>query len=141
MSGYFEQARRAHAAADAHRHHHQLGAAALALDQRVADEARAAHAVGVAERDRAAVDVEALVGNADVVAAIEHLYRERLVQLHRSMSATRLPAFSSSFGTANTGPMPISRGSQPAAAKPRKMPSGCRPRLEASFALMTTAAE
>ena len=38
-----------------------------------------------------------------------------------------MPACSSSFGTANTGPMPISSGSQPATAKPRKMPSGFRP--------------
>src|SRR3954463_10010200 len=35
--------RRAHAAADAHRHHHQLRLAALAFDERMADEARAAH--------------------------------------------------------------------------------------------------
>ena len=52
-----------------------------------------------------------------------------------------MPACSRSFGTANTGPMPISFGSQPATAKPRKMPSGVRLRLAASLALMTTAAE
>ena len=33
----------------------------------------------------------------------------------------------SSFGTANTGPMPISSGSQPATAKPRKTPLGLTP--------------
>ena len=39
-----------------------LDAAPLALDQRMADHARAAHAIGMADRDRAAVDVEPLVG-------------------------------------------------------------------------------
>src|SRR5258708_5654641 len=60
---------------------------------------------------------------------------------HRSMSFAFLPACSSSLGTANTGPMPISLGSQPATAKPRKMPSGLRPRLGASLSLITAAAE
>ena len=54
------------------------------------------------------------------------------------MSSTFSPARASSFGTANTGPMPISSGSQPATAKPRKMPSGCRPRARAASALITT---
>ena len=62
-------------------HDDVLGAAALALDQGVADHARAAHAVGVADRDRAAVDVERVVRDAELVAAVEHLHRERLVQL------------------------------------------------------------
>ena len=37
--------------------------------------------------------------------------------------------------------MPISSGSQPATAKPRKMPIGCSPRRSASFAFITTAAD
>ena len=41
-SEHLEHAGRAHAAADAHRHHDALGAAALAFDQRVAGEALAA---------------------------------------------------------------------------------------------------
>ena len=36
--------------------------------------------------------------------------------------------------------MPISSGSQPATAKPRKVPSGFRPFFSASFALITTQA-
>src|SRR5256885_1030964 len=47
---------------------------------------------------------------------------------HRSMSSTLRPWRASSLGTAKTGPMPISSGSQPATAKPRKAPSGDRPR-------------
>ncbi len=34
--------------------------------------------------------------------------------------------------------MPISSGSQPATAKPRKMPSGARPSRSATFAFITT---
>ena len=57
------------------------GAAALALDEGVADHAGAAHAVGVADRDRAAVDVELVVRDAELVAAVDHLHGEGLVQL------------------------------------------------------------
>ena len=57
------------------------------------------------------------------------------------MSSIDRPFALSSFGTANTGPMPISSGSQPATAKPRKRPSGFMPRCSASFSFITTAAE
>ena len=52
-----------------------------------------------------------------------------------------MPVCFSSFGTANTGPMPISPGSQPATAKPRKMPSGLRPFFAATLSLITTHAD
>src|SRR3546814_3058573 len=71
--------RRALAAADAHGDDGIFDAAALALDQRVADAACARHAERVADRDRAAVDVERFMGDAERVAAIEHLHRERFV--------------------------------------------------------------
>ena len=61
--------------------HDLLRAAALALDQRVAGQALAADAVGMADGDRAAVDVEPVHRDAERVGAIEHLHRERLVQL------------------------------------------------------------
>src|SRR5215467_10970990 len=60
---------------------HVLDAAPLSLDERVPDEARAGHAVGMADGDRPAVDVELVVGDAQPVAAVDHLHRERLVQL------------------------------------------------------------
>src|SRR5258708_34737995 len=78
---HLEQAGGAHAAADAHRDDDVLGLAATALDQGVAGAARAGHAEGMANRDRAAIDVELVVGNAELVAAVEHLHREGLVQL------------------------------------------------------------
>src|SRR5437899_346973 len=56
-----EQAGRAHAAADAHGDDDVLGLAPAALDQGVAGAARAGHAERMADRDRAAVDVQLLV--------------------------------------------------------------------------------
>ena len=53
------------------------------------------------------------------------------------MSSTFFPVLANSFETAKTGPMPISSGSHPATAKPRKMPIGFKPRLAASLSLMT----
>src|SRR5438270_8135500 len=57
------------------------------------------------------------------------------------MSSIFRPARSGRRGTANTGPIPISSGSQPASAKPRKIPSGRSPRFSASFASITTQAD
>src|SRR6185436_21142714 len=69
------------AAADAHRDDDLLRAAALALDERVADQTLPGHAVGMADGNRAAVDVEPIVGNAKPIAAVDHLHRERFIQL------------------------------------------------------------
>src|SRR6202171_150053 len=76
-----EYPRGAHPSTDAHGRHHELHAATLALDQSVAGEPRARNAVGVTDRDRAAIHVEAFVGDAELVAAVDHLHRERLVEL------------------------------------------------------------
>src|SRR6266704_2523564 len=59
----------------------------------------------------------------------------------RSIWSIRRPKRSSSRGTAKTGPMPISSGSHAATVKPRKMPSGWRPRRSASLASITTHAD
>src|SRR4029079_11354337 len=76
-----EQAGRAHAAADAHGDDHVLGLAAAALDQGVPGAAGAGHAEGMADRDRTTIDVELVVGDAQLFAAVEHLNRKGLVQL------------------------------------------------------------
>src|SRR5688572_20183052 len=81
ISGHLEKSGSAHAAADAHRHHHELRAAALALDQRMAGEARARHPVRMAKRDRAAIHVQLVVRDADAIAAVQHLHGEGFVQL------------------------------------------------------------
>src|ERR1700742_471231 len=65
----FEQAGGAHAAADAHGDDDVTHLAPFALDERVPDHARAAHAVGVPDADGAAVHVQAIEGDAELVAA------------------------------------------------------------------------
>src|SRR4051794_9135524 len=77
----FEQASSAHAATDAHGDHDVLHPATLAFDQRGAGHARAAHAVGMADRDRATVHVQALLRNAELVAAVQYLHGKRFVEL------------------------------------------------------------
>src|SRR6185369_12928931 len=62
-----EQARAALAAADAHRDDAPLGLAPAAFLQDVAGETRAGHAEGMADRDRAAVDVVLLRIDAQLV--------------------------------------------------------------------------
>ena len=51
-----------------------------------------------------------------------------------------MPARSSSFRTAGTGPMPITRGSTPATALPTKAPSGSMPSACARSSLAITSA-
>src|SRR5882762_9453690 len=80
-SGDLEQRRGALAAADAHGDDDVAHAASLAFDQRVAGEPRAAHAIGMADGDGAAVDVEALHRDAESIAAIDDLDGEGLVEL------------------------------------------------------------
>ena len=46
----------------------------------MAGAARAGHAIGVADRDRATVDVQQFIRNAELVAAIKHLHGEGFVQ-------------------------------------------------------------
>src|SRR5215468_6329756 len=77
----FEETRGALASADAHRHHAVLRLAAEHLVGNGADHARAGHAEGVADGDRAAVGIELVHGDAELVLAVEHLRGEGLVQL------------------------------------------------------------
>src|SRR4029450_4058206 len=77
----FEQAGRAHAARNAHRDHRILDAPAPGFEQHVPCQARTGHAEGMADGDRAAVDVEQLVRNAKPVTAMDRLRGERFVQL------------------------------------------------------------
>src|SRR4051812_19551294 len=76
-----EQSRAALAAADAHRHDAPFGLAALAFLEDVAGETRAGHAEGMADRDRAAVDVVLVGIDAELVARIEALAGEGFVEL------------------------------------------------------------
>src|SRR5690554_5810152 len=75
----FEQPGSAHAATDAHRHHYITHTAAAPLQQRMADHARAAHAERMADGDGSAVHIQAVIGDTQVIAAIQHLAGEGLV--------------------------------------------------------------
>src|SRR5262249_22312808 len=72
-----EERGRALAAAHAHRPDAVPRPAALHLVRDRADQARAGHAERMADRDRSAVHVQPLHRNAEPVAAVDHLRRER----------------------------------------------------------------
>src|SRR3954464_2024168 len=76
-----EQARAALAAADAHRDDAPLRLAPAAFLQDVAGETRAGHAERMADRDRTAVNIVLLGIDAELVARIEALAGEGLVEL------------------------------------------------------------
>src|SRR6266498_5002652 len=77
----FDKASGAHAAANTHGYNSILGLAPAALDQGMAGQPCAGHAVGMADRDRAAVDVELFWVDPELVAAMDDLHRKCLVQL------------------------------------------------------------
>src|SRR5581483_4466608 len=66
----FKQAGRAHAATDAHGYDAVLRLAPPALDQQMAGKPRTGHAVGMADRDRATIDVELVGIDAELVPAV-----------------------------------------------------------------------
>src|SRR3954449_6890402 len=76
----FEQAGGAHAAADAHRHDYAFRAAAFTFDESMPRHPRAAHSIGMADCDCAAVDIELFRIDAEPVAAINDLDGEGFVQ-------------------------------------------------------------
>src|SRR5437764_3179235 len=76
-----EQTGAALPAADAHGHHAPLGFAPTALLQNVAGEPRAGHAEGMADRNRAAVDVVLVGIDAELIARIETLAGKGLIEL------------------------------------------------------------
>src|SRR5258706_4350865 len=77
----FKQAGAALAAADAHRHHAPFRLAPAALLEDVAGQPRAGHAEGMTDRDPAAIDGVLVVIDAELIARIEALAGERLVEL------------------------------------------------------------
>src|SRR5438552_10124555 len=77
----FEQPGRSHPAADAHGDDAVALLLAAQLEQDRAGHARPGHAVGMADRDRAAVRVELRRVEAEPVAAVDDLRGEGLVQL------------------------------------------------------------
>ena len=78
---HLEQPRRAHAAADAHRHESRSAAALAELVDELRRELRARGAERVTERDRAAVDVHLLLIEPEIAHDRDDLRGERLVEL------------------------------------------------------------
>ena len=117
-------------------------AATAAFLQDVAGQARAGHAEGVADGDRAAVDVVLLRIDAERCRGSRGTGRRRLRSA--PTGRCRRPSgrdASSRRGTANTGPMPISSGSQPATAQPMKRAQRLAGRgVSASLASISTTA-
>ncbi|SVJ77531.1 Uncharacterised protein [Klebsiella pneumoniae] len=70
-----------------------------------------------------------------------HCEAKASLSSQRSTSAIFSPFALSSFGTENTGPMPISSGSQPATVKPRKKAFGSRPSASAFSRLISRVIE
>src|ERR1700757_5087803 len=77
----FDDRRDTHAAADAQRHHCAPGVAALQFVDHSAQDHRAGGTQRVTHRDGAAVDVELLVGDVQVLLELQHHGRKRLVEL------------------------------------------------------------
>src|SRR4029079_19482625 len=76
-----EQSRRAHAATYTHRNDDVLHAATLTFEQRMVHQSCARHAVRMADRDSATIDVELRGIDAKLVPAIQRLHCKRLVDL------------------------------------------------------------
>src|SRR5258706_8140910 len=79
----FEHPGRALAAADAHRDDREATAAPAQLVQRGRRQLRTGATERMAERDRTAVDVDAIVGDAELALAVHRLRRERFVELEQ----------------------------------------------------------
>jgi len=93
----------------------------------------------MADRDRAPSTL-IFSGRCELVAAIEHLHSEGFRSIPRDRYRRLKPWRLEQARHREHRPMPISSGSQPAATKPRKMPSGFKPRFDASLSLMITEA-
>src|SRR5689334_15537996 len=86
-----ERGREAHPARHAERREPVLRSATAELVQERHDDARSRAPDRVAERDRAAVHVEALLRDAELAVAREHLRREGLVELDEVVVVDREP--------------------------------------------------
>src|SRR5215207_5174529 len=101
---------------------------------------RAAGADRVAERDRAAVGVDPLGVDAQLLDHGERLGRERLVELEEVDVSQLKPGLLERAAHAGTGPMPMILGSTPTDAWLSTVPNDSRPRSRALRADMTTIA-
>jgi hypothetical protein len=74
---HFENTRSTHATTNAHGHANALGSTAFAFNECVPGQTLARNTIRMAHRDGAAIDVQAVARNAELVAAIESPERQR----------------------------------------------------------------
>ena len=104
------------------------GVAPLHLVEERRGDARAGRSDRMAERDRAAVDVDAREVDREVARARDHLRREGLVQLDQVDVRERCARSSrAARGPPGTGPIPMRAGSTPAEVHAATRPSGSTP--------------
>src|SRR3974377_1275075 len=75
-----EKPGRAHAAPDAHRDHREPGLAPAPLNEDMPGLSRSRHAIGVTDRDRAAVHIQPFMRQPETVHAVKHLAGECFIQ-------------------------------------------------------------
>ncbi|BFG79231.1 hypothetical protein PTKU46_72640 [Paraburkholderia terrae] len=95
----FEQASGTHAAGNAHRDDRVLHAAPAALDEDVSRETRARHTERMADRDRAAIDVEPLGRNAEALLAVDRLRCKCFVELTNALISAPASSTASASGS------------------------------------------
>ena len=132
-----------HPLADADAQRREAAGAALALEapEQADDEADAARAERMAERDRAALGVDRVLVEAEAPDAGDDLRRERLVDLDR-VEVGDGPARCARGPSAvdGTGPRPMMCGGTPAEAVATTRPRGVRPCASTARSLATTIA-
>ena len=101
---YLKHAGRTHAAAYAHGHANALRAAAFTFDQRVAGQALPSDAIGVADSNRTAVDVELVHRNTQLVGAVQHLHGEGFVEFPKINVADGQAQLGQHLGNGKYGP-------------------------------------
>ena len=98
LGGHLEDPRGTHPAAHAHRDEPAPATSAPELVDQLRRELRTGRAEWVAERDRPAVDVHAILGHAELTHGGENLRRERLVEFDEVDVGERHAGERSAFG-------------------------------------------
>jgi hypothetical protein len=107
----------------------------------MSNETGTAHSVRVSDCDTAPVHVVNCRIDAELIAAVQCLYREGFVELPQADVGNRQPMLLQQLRYCEYGANPISAGPHPATAMPRYRPMGRRFRRAANFSDTMTLAE
>ena len=110
----FEQSGSALPTADAHGHDTVARFPARHFIGERSDHTRTGHAKRMTDGDGPAIHIQLFRIYSQAVAAVDHLHCESLVQFPEADIIHLQAGALEQLGTAKTGPMPISSGSQPA---------------------------